>query len=93
MLIALLVLAAPTSVARDIDGFCRSAPNCVAEQRLALKHFLGRVVMWDAPPAVEQRCMRAGKMGHAVDWMVAEACLKAWSKGRVNVFARARKGR
>lgn len=78
----LLAASAPTAVARDIDLFCKSEPACVARQRQSLRYFLNLSVVFDAPRPKVERCMLEGKVGRAVDWAKAEACLRRWSKGR-----------
>lgn len=81
------------SPGQDIMAFCDSSVHgtakptaavsaCIAAQRQALKHYLGIWVMFDAPKAAAERCMRAAKTGAHVDWVKAEACLRAWSGGR-----------
>lgn len=89
---ALALAAARPTMAAEIRVFCRQEPKCAAEQMDAVHHFLGRSAMYEAPPAVEERCMRAGRIGHHVNWLVAYACIRDWSKGRDTIVARKLKG-
>jgi hypothetical protein len=74
--------AEPTAVARDIDAFCKMESACVARQRQSLRYFLNLGVVYDASQPVMESCMRKGKAGHAIDWTIAEHCMREWSKGR-----------
>lgn len=85
-------VAAEPPAARDIAAFCGGRAACIGEQKVALKHFLGLWVWYDARDPDAERCMRAGKVGKYVDWVKAEACLRSWSKGRAGPFAKSKPG-
>jgi hypothetical protein len=82
MLIAFLLAAAPTEVALAIDRFCKDEPACIAAQRESLRYFLNLMVVSGTTDADAEGCMREGKRGVAIDWIVAEQCIRRVSKDR-----------
>lgn len=87
----LIAAAGTTPVARDIHAYCREQPRCIAQQLEAARHFLGTSVMYDAPQAVTEGCMRAGRRGGGVDWTASLACMRRWTRGRDSVIAKGMK--
>jgi hypothetical protein len=90
--VAFLIAASGTTpIARDIHAYCREQPRCVATQLEAARHVLGTGVLYAAPQAVTEACMRSGKRGERIDWTAALACMRRWAKGRDSVAAKALK--
>lgn len=86
----LQVAGAPKPALLDpsIRKFCRDVPACITKQKEAARHFIGVWVLYDASEVTAGSCMKRGKRGKAVDWLVAEACMKSWTKGRKPILPR-----
>lgn len=78
-----------SDINRSIAVICSNDAACIAEQRQALKNYLGYSVIFNAPRSTMEACMRSATNSEKItNWVTARSCMKKWSEARKSAVPR-----